>query len=390
MITEHIQPDKKMTAAVLGVGRMGTVISYAMSKLGFYVIGLDNNEHAAENFRKYINSGSDGAFYRLDPEGSGSQKNFADVLIHEKPDIVISSLPYHQTEEVAIWCITNGIRYCDLGGKVDVSERINELAIKEASAPTMTDLGLAPGWVNILTEYGCKEIHRPPEEIEMMVGGLPGMPSNPPFNYACTWSIDGLINEYADDCEVLVDGEIKKVKGMDGLVDVDFKTLSFGSGLKVEAFYTSGGASHTIKDMKERGVKSCSYKTMRWKGHGDIIKFLIRKCNLSRDCLERIFTEGCQHNAGDPDIVLIKARVKAGDVEWNKEIVVGYDTQFSAMQKSTAFPISAIASQMAEGMYDDNFEQHRDYWTKYPKSLSYKYINHKDFCKRLNKLGIKI
>lgn len=385
MITQHIQPDERMTVAILGVGRMGTTISYAMKKLGFFVIGLDNNEHAADNFRKHIKSNTEGAFYRL-----GQEKNFESILSTENPDIVISSLPYHQTEEAARWCITNGIRYCDLGGRVDVSERINKLADEEATAPVMTDLGLAPGWVNILAEHGYKQTHKTPDEVKMMVGGLPGMPSNPPLNYSCTWSIDGLINEYADDCEVLIDGEIQTVKGMDGLVPVDFKTLSFARGLAVEAFYTSGGASHTIRDMKERGVKLCSYKTMRWKGHGDIIKFLIRKCNLSRDCLENIFTVGCPHLEGEPDIVLIKVEIKAGDLEWSKEIVVGYDTQFSAMQKSTAFSISAVASQMAEGMYDDKLDQRRDYWTKYPKSLSYRHINYEDFCERLNKLGIQI
>ena len=32
-----------------GVGRMGTAIAFAMKKLGYYVIGMDNHSTASEN-----------------------------------------------------------------------------------------------------------------------------------------------------------------------------------------------------------------------------------------------------------------------------------------------------------------------------------------------------
>ena len=105
-----------MKVAVLGVGRMGQAICYAANKLGFDVVGLDSYEGAVDNFRKYI-SGPEGAFYLLEKD-----KTFQRALSFEKPDVVVSSLPYHQTEEVAKWCIDGGLRYCDLGGRVDVSK----------------------------------------------------------------------------------------------------------------------------------------------------------------------------------------------------------------------------------------------------------------------------
>ena len=100
------------------------------------------------------------------------------------------------------WCVDNEVRYCDLGGRVDVSESINEWAGKKATRPVFTDLGLAPGWVNILAEQGYKELNGPADDthIEMMVGGLPDYleSSNNPLCYAVTWSVDGLINELKD------------------------------------------------------------------------------------------------------------------------------------------------------------------------------------------------
>ncbi len=195
-----------MKAAVLGVGRMGEAICYAMNKLGFNVIGIDSYAGAADNFRKHI-SGPNGAFYLTD-----ERKTFERALIFEKPDVVISSLPYHQTEEVGTWCIDNAMRYCDLGGRVDVSDNINQWARnayrgRGARKPVFTDLGLAPGWVNILAEEGYRKLYGGAEitSVEMMVGGLPDYleSNNNPLRYGVTWSIDGLINEYRDDCLVL-------------------------------------------------------------------------------------------------------------------------------------------------------------------------------------------
>ena len=372
----------KRKAAVLGIGRMGSVISWAMNKLGFFVVGLDSNENSLQNFRDNINEG-DGSFYLTDQ--NNANKSMERALLFEKPDVVISSLPYHQTGEIALWCISNGLRYCDLGGRVDVSKDINKWAEKEAKVPVFTDLGLAPGWVNILAEHGYKKFPGPVEEVTMMVGGLPGIPNNPPLNYAVTWSTDGLINEYADDCQILRNGKIETVKGMDGLETVFFEMLQED----MEAFYTSGGASHTIENMEKRGVKNCNYKTLRWEGHCEAVRFLIRKCNLSNDCLLEIFKNGCCHSGGD--IVLMRALVKSGGLQWKEEKIIASDSdgKFSAMQKATAFPIASVAGLMAEGFFEGNKEQHRDYWTQYPKALSYEDVPFKKFNSNLKKLGLK-
>ena len=292
-----------MRAYVLGVGRMGTAIAWAMDKLGFQVTGMDTNPEAANNMPFKVN-------YEQSVDAAGNSvmgaprndffivKDAEDickgiVANGPRPDIVISSLPYHQTEIVGKWCVDNLVRYCDLGGRVDVSKNINEHAMQFAKGqpprPVFTDLGLAPGLVNILAEQGCKELHCQAESVKMMVGGLPDYSesTNNPLRYAVTWSVDGLINEYRDDCLILEGGEIKTVRGMEGVEQIEGE--KFG---KMEAFYTSGGASHSIYSMQARGVKNCSYKTMRYRGHGDMVRFLIRDCDLDDDTLNKIFLEG--------------------------------------------------------------------------------------------------
>ena len=375
-----------MKVALIGVGRMGSAIAWAMNKLGFTVTGVDSRTSSAKALNEL---GGRHSFRLVGKDFLNYNDALHQLFCSIKPDVVISSLPYHQTFTVANYCIEAGLRYCDLGGRVDVSRKINELAKEKATKPVMTDLGLAPGWVNILAEWGCGEIHKTPDSVSMMVGGLPGIPNNPPLNYAVTWSVDGLINEYRDSCEILFNGEILNVDGMEGLENVYVKCIDE----ELEAFYTSGGASHTTHSMKERGVKNCSYKTLRYKGHGDAVKFLIRRCGLSDECLMSIFEKGCCGSGNrhmDGDIVILKVSIKAGGLEWNKEILVPYDDNFTAMQKGTAFPISAVASLMAEGYFDGDKEQHRDYWTKYPKNLSYKDIPFKEFNKKINLLGLEV
>ncbi len=368
-----------MKAAVLGIGRMGTAICYALHELGLYVIGADSNEAGGLNFRKHI-AGADGTFYLTDE--NDADKMMERALMFEKPDIVVSSLPYHQTEMIGYWCIDNGMRYCDLGGRVDVSRNINEHALGVATKPVFTDLGLAPGWVNILAEEGCKQLHRQVTTVKMMVGGLPDSKVNHPLDYVVTWSVDGLINEYKDDCQILEDGKLKIVKGMSGLESVECDTLG-----KLEAFYTSGGASHTIQSMKAKGVANCYYKTLRYEGHRDIVRFLIE--NQSEECVREAIERGCQNSDDVDDVVLIKAFVEGENVEWKKELAIWGDSDgFSAMQKATAFSISSVAKIMAEGKLEGDKEEHRGYYTQHPRSLSYADVPIDEFNNNLKLLNI--
>jgi saccharopine dehydrogenase-like NADP-dependent oxidoreductase len=360
----------KKKALILGVGNMGLAISHAMNTLGFRLECVDISKQQLGKLRHIIPSTLEYDAFQSSP--LTFEKDLTELL-DNRPDVVISSLPYHQTGMVGHNCAEKGVRYCDLGGRVDVSEKINDAALSNKSLAA-TDLGLAPGWVNIISEFICDELDgHEIKDVTMMVGGLPEEPDpRNPFKYNVTWSVDGLINEYRDDCLILEDGEIKKVAGMEGLEAVDTQL-----GI-LEGFYTSGGASHSIKSMSGRGVTGCSYKTLRYKGHCDLVRFLIRDCFLPDSCLKQLFHVGC--SGGGKDIVILKVVVESTkdgkQVITNREVVVNADDKFSAMQKATAFPISAVASLMAEGEFD-----HLD-------SFSYKDVPKEKFESCLNYLGI--
>ena len=91
-----------MTVVVLGLGRMGQCIASAMSRLGFNIVCADvvPNEYKLKGIVKNYK------FFQLKTD-----KSFKKVITDAEPDVVVSSLPYHQLLPVAKYCITNGIRY---------------------------------------------------------------------------------------------------------------------------------------------------------------------------------------------------------------------------------------------------------------------------------------
>ena len=84
-------------------------------------------------------------------------------------------------------------------------------------------------------------------------------------------------------------------------------------------------------------------------------------------------------------IIIVSITNKKG-LSWRKEKVIYSDEDFTAMQKSTAFPISSIAAILAEGTLEGNKDQHRDYYTQYSPSLNYEDVPYEKLEKNLDKL----
>ena len=336
---------------IMGAGNMGTPIAWAMDVLGYDIVVLDQDEQALYKCKQYIVANHHKFIKIIKKQQWRVAPSSFDHL--RQCDTVISSLPYHQNIPLAKFCIDNQINYLDLGGNVSTSSAINDYAsqAQNAQASVMTDLGLAPGWINILTEdmyqhYVFKN-NQTPIDITMMVGGLPQHPTNT-LGYGCTWSYDGLLNEYRDNCIALINGEQRIVNGMGGY---QFPLTSDIGPL--EAFYTSGGAAHTIATMQERGVLNCSYKTLRYPKHHQIVNFLINESGLDGASIIDIFKKTCPPQK---DLVIMKAIVD--NVQFEK--IIQSDKKFSAMQKATAFPIASVAHIVASSDLDAHVLKYDD------------------------------
>jgi len=74
----------------------------------------------------------------------------------------------------------------------------------------MPQCGLAPGFISIVAHNLAKAFERL-DSIRMRVGALPLYPSNA-LNYNLTWSTEGLIKEYCQPCEAIVEANWSKCR----------------------------------------------------------------------------------------------------------------------------------------------------------------------------------
>ena len=166
--------------------------------------------------------------------------------------------------------------------------------------------GLAPGLIGIVGNNLANKFDKL-RDIELRVGALPRYP-NGQLAYSFTWSPEGVINEYINDAQVIQNGVKKMVPSLDGFEHINIE------GQEFEAFATSGGLG-TMCDTYEGKVDTLNYKTIRYPGHGKLMRFLMYELILKNDKskLKEILS-----NAKPPvedDVVYVYAVVEG----WKKE-----------------------------------------------------------------------
>ncbi|OAN58032.1 saccharopine dehydrogenase C-terminal domain-containing protein [Magnetospirillum moscoviense] len=252
---------------------------------------------------------------------------------------VVSTLPYFLCAEVAEAALAEGVHYFDPTEDIATAHAIRKLA-QGAGTVAVPQCGLAPGFVSIAAKSladGFDEIL----DVRLRVGALPQYPDNA-LKYNLTWSTDGLINEYCNPCQSVVDGRLIEVLPLEGLEHFSL------DGIAYEAFSTSGGVGTLCETLAGR-VRNLDYKTVRYPGHRDLIRMLARDLKLSerrelfRDVIENAIPITRQ------DVVLIFVTVvgrKSGRLmqeSWVRKIY-GDDCPGgrSAIQKTTAGAICAM------------------------------------------------
>jgi lysine 6-dehydrogenase len=175
------------------------------------------------------------------------------------------------------------------------------------------------------------------------------------LGYQLAFNPAGLINEYAEPCEILTGGAPATAEPLTGLEDVEWE----GWG-PLEAFHTAGGSSTLPSEWQGR-VQELDYKTLRYPGH----------CRSFRAMLEiGLFDESPQPGSGtaprtillealdthlprrDDDLVLVRVWARQGGTTEGLQIEDRHDGTFSALARTTAFPATALAHLMTTGVAD--------------------------------------
>jgi len=135
--------------------------------------------------------------------------------------------------------------------------------------------------------------------VRLRVGALPTYPSNA-LNYNLTWSTDGVINEYCEPCEAIIDGELRQARALE---ECEAFALD---GVAYEAFNTSGGLG-TLCETLAGKVRNLNYRTIRYPGHAAIMKMLLNDLRLRdrRDLLKDILEHAVPSTVQDVVIVFV-------------------------------------------------------------------------------------
>jgi saccharopine dehydrogenase-like NADP-dependent oxidoreductase len=210
---------------------------------------------------------------------------------------VLSAAPYHLTVQVAQAAACAGVHYLDLTEDVASTRRIRAIA-EGAGTAFIPQCGLAPGFISIVAADLARQFDSL-DSVRLRVGALPAYPSNA-LNYNLTWSTEGVINEYCEPCEAIVDGRRVEVQALEEREEFSL------DGVLYEAFNTSGGLG-TLCETLEGKVRTLNYRTIRYPGHGAIMKALLHDLRLKdrRDVLKDILEQSLPGTLQDVVIVFV-------------------------------------------------------------------------------------
>ena len=243
-------------------------------------------------------------------------------------DAVISAGPYAVNKNIAQIAAEESIGYFDLTEDVETTDFIKEL---KSESILMPQCGLAPGAINICAASMMEEFDDV-KEVLMRVGALPRFTTNE-MSYYLSWSTNGLINEYCNEADAIYEGKPIKVMPLEGAEKLVIEGESF------EAFNTSGGCATMCETYADK-VENLTYKTIRYPGHLNHMKFLFNDLHLkkNKDILEKLFDKEVPRTKNDLIIFFVKVIGLIDGVLQEKTYLrkIYGDEKFSAIQLTTA------------------------------------------------------
>lgn len=291
-----LEKEKNMSSkkhvAVFGAGKIGKLVSLFLAQTQDYDVTLiDANKSILDQTKKSHSSVQ--INYKI--SDFSSVKEIKNLL--NKQDYVLSCAPFFCNKMIAQAAHEVGVHYLDLTEDVKTTNHIKEIA-KTSSHAFIPQCGLAPGFITIATNHLVNKFDKV-HDVKMRVGALPMYPHNR-LKYNLTWSTDGLINEYCNDCDVIIDGKPHTVQALEGEERFSIE------GVEYEAFNTSGGLGTLAHSLCGK-VERMDYKSIRYPGHREILLTLLHDLKFidDREGLKKIFERSIPHTLQDVVIIFV-------------------------------------------------------------------------------------
>lgn len=335
-----------MTTLVLGAGIVGEAAAWDLIRRGHDVTLADDDYPTALRVAEKLGARA----AHLNASHAESLTN----ALHAH-DIIISAVPYRFGEIVASAALAARTHYLDFGGNpamVATQKRFHSNAVN-MGVMILPDCGLAPGLANVLAEDLIASADEGLiDSIQLRVGALPQEPIGV-LGYQLAFSPAGLVNEYAEVCEVIEGGAYKTVEPL-----TRFETVPWPEWGPLEAFSTSGGTSTMAMRHVDR-VTELEYKTLRFPGHGQVFRALFElgmfneSTDSDRDAPRSVLLDALNKNLPreTPDVVLIRVWRDQNGVRVGVQIVDVEESGYSALARTTAFPATALADLIARGEF---------------------------------------
>jgi lysine 6-dehydrogenase len=346
---------------VLGTGRQGVAAAYDLvrfgeaSRLTLADADIGQAKDAADRVNQLIGR------VIAEPIGLDVRDEHAVGRTIKGHQVVLSAVPYFYNLALTKVAIANKASFCDLGGHTQTVRLQHALdgEAKNAGVRVVPDCGMGPGMGNNLAAYAMGLLDEA-KHIYMFDGGLPQSPE-PPWNYAMTFNIAGLTNEYFGGMTVLREGKLAHIPCFTEFEMVDMPPLG-----KLEAFMIAGGAS-TAPWTFEGKLQTYQLKVLRYPGtfaqlkaFSDLGLFELKPVRVDgndvvpRHVFHALFEPQVKFSHVK-DLCIIRV-VAAGKKDGKAaqvvvEIIDYYDevTGFTAMQRLTGWHLSIVAAMMAKG-----------------------------------------
>jgi lysine 6-dehydrogenase len=346
---------------VLGAGRQGIAAAYDL-----VLLGEASRVTLADCNGELARSGADRVNELL-------RRGIVDALALDVRDesavrralhgynVALSAVPYFYNLDLTRAAIESGVSFCDLGGNTEIVRQQHGLdrdAVR-AGVSVVPDCGMGPGMGNTLAVYAMGLVGEP-EHVYMYDGGLPQKPKAP-WNYALTFNIEGLTNEYSGGMTILRNGELFHAPCFSELQSLNVPPIG-----ELEAFIIAGGVS-TAPWTFHGKLQTYQLKVLRYPGtfaqlkaFSDLGLFELKPAVIDgaevvpRKLFHALFEPQVRvDELEDVCIVRVEAIGKKDGrhTEATVEVIDYYDpaTRFTAMQRLTGWHMSIVAAMMAKG-----------------------------------------
>src|ERR1022692_2826926 len=324
---------------IVGAGKIGSMIAELLGGSGDYAVTVvDRSRQQLDRLETKV------AVAKIAADIT-QEDSLASIL--KGQFAVLSAAPYHATRLIAETAKPAGAHYLDLTEDVASTRAVKQLAAG-ASTAFIPQCGLAPGFITIVASDLASHFDQL-QDVRMRVGALPKFPSNA-LNYNLTWSTDGVINEYCEPCEAIVNGQLRETQPLEECEEFSL------DGVLYEAFNTSGGLG-TLCETLAGKVRNLNYRTIRYPGHAAIMKALLNDLRLRdrRELLKDILENAVPITLQDVVIVFVTVSGLQGgqlvqETYANKIYAAPMGGRMrSAIQITTAGGICAVLDMLSAG-----------------------------------------